>query len=668
MSRRLGIASVLVVAVVVPGTAAAFSCAGVDPGGCPLAGSTCFVACAEDDVRAALETVNRCLAPDVTVQMGPDAATTCGSTPIPLRMDPTAPVAAPGSCGDDHANRYNALCLAGTGTVFDGRGAVFQYAGDHICASCDGECSLCPGERCASRQPALFVVRGSRNTIRNLEMRFFPEGIHLRAGDGHAVEQLVSRRVCEEALTIDGGSGLRVSEGTLVGNTDPADAGAGCWVRVEESACASDADCRPGARCYCGGLARLGDCAAPPPPPLWPAATPGQCFAPARCGRDKAIQVNAGQATIVRNRIDAFGQPLSILAGTHLIEDNVTCGDRHDRNVCQAYGVRGGAVTFRGNRIDHCKFGIRLDGGAAVDALGNVITNGWVSAFQMKGQGDARLRAEGNLLRNNGHSTESDCQRGSLVVTGNALARVDFGGGDAAGTAVLAGPPSPGGNVSCQAGTGAPHVWNGTPCECAGACIGAGASIGLANDAFEPRLVLPPDAGATVVDAPPLETRAPDASAYDACETIVVDECECPDGECVPGDGTLRVSRAVVRPDGAGSTVVLRGLRVGPAPRSGLVLEMSGALAGTATWSDGDCSAAASGRVGCAGGDGARARFTPRGPGAYLFRVAFAFPTPAARAAGDLAVVLAYDGARRVGSLPASACRDRNLALRCRQR
>ena len=208
-----------------------------------------------------------------------------------------------------------------------------------------------------SRQPALFVVRGSRNTIRDLDMRFFPEGIHLRTGDGHALEQVTTRFVCEEAITVDEGSGHRVNDGTLVGNTEAADGAGACWVRVEDSACATDGECQAGARCYCGDLTRLGACATPPAPPLWPAATPGQCFVPSRCGRDKAIQVNSGQATIARNRIDTFSQPVSVLAGTHVIEDNVSCGDPNERNVCQAYGVRGGAVTFRGNRIDHCKFG-----------------------------------------------------------------------------------------------------------------------------------------------------------------------------------------------------------------------------------------------------------------------------------------------------------------------
>jgi hypothetical protein len=665
MSRRLGIAVALVGMVVVPGTVAAFTCSGVAQTGCPVPGATCFVACAEDDVRAALDAMNRCAAPDVTLRMGPDAATTCGATPIPLRMDPTAPATARGSCGDDHGDRWNALCLAGTGTVFDGRGAILQYAGAHICASCDGECSLCPGEQCASRQPALFVVRGSRNTVRDLEMRFFPEGIHLRAGDGHTIERVTSRAVCEEAITVDAGSGQRVSEATLVGNTEAADGGA-CWTRLENTACATDADCRAGARCYCGDLARLGDCAAPPAPPLWPAATPGQCHVPSRCGRDKAIQVNSGQATIARNRIDTFSQPVSVLGGAHVIADNVTCGDPKERNVCQAYGVRGGAVTFRGNRIDHCKFGLRLDGPAQVDAVGNVITNGWVSAFQLKGQGDTRLRAEGNLLRDNGWSTESDCQRGSLVVTGNALARVDFGGGDAAGAAVL-GTPSAGGNVSCQSDAATPHVWNGTPCD--GAGVDAGASIGLGGDAFFPHIVLPPDAGANVVDGAPLETRMTAATTYDACASIVVEECECPGGQCAPAGGALRVLRAVVRVGGGGAAVVVRGLLYGEPPANGLTLEMPGVLADAVAWAADDCRRAPSGRTTCAvPGGAAQVRFSPRGADVHLFRVSLGEPVLAARSREDVSVVLAWDGTQRAGSLPASDCRSRELGLRCRGR
>src|SRR6187455_80982 len=132
MLRSLVAAALLAGAILLPRAAGAFSCGSTDEAGCPLPGTRCFTECAEGDVRTVLAALNGCAAHDVTVQLGPDAATTCGSTPIPLRMDPTAPATAPGSCGDDHTNRYNALCLTGSGIVVDGRGAVLQYAGDQI--------------------------------------------------------------------------------------------------------------------------------------------------------------------------------------------------------------------------------------------------------------------------------------------------------------------------------------------------------------------------------------------------------------------------------------------------------------------------------------------------------------------------------------------------------
>src|SRR4029453_11674922 len=152
----------------------------------------------------------------------------------------TFPAVGTGSCGDENADRYNALCIAGTGVIFDGRGAIFTYAGDQICASCDGECTVCPTGPCSNRQPALFVLRGARNTVRNLEMRFFPEGIQISEGDGHVVEHVTARYVCEDAITVNGGSGHRVAQNLLVGDTDAATGGGTCFVRIEGSTCTAD--------------------------------------------------------------------------------------------------------------------------------------------------------------------------------------------------------------------------------------------------------------------------------------------------------------------------------------------------------------------------------------------------------------------------------------------
>lgn len=537
-------------------------------------------------MRALLALVNGCPAyppgQEVTLAMGPDATTPCGATPIPMAMAPTFPAVADGACGDENANRYNALCLAGTGLVFDGRGAVFTYAGDQACASCDGECTICPPGGCSNRQPALFVLRGARNTVRDLEMRFFPEGIQLRDGDGHVVTGVTSGFICEDAITVNSGSGHRIAHNTLVGNTDPADGGGACFQRVEGSTCDDDGDCPANARCYCGELSKLGNCATPPGPPIWPADTPGQCYRPTRCGLDKAVQVNGGESVIEHNRIDLIGQPVHVDAGTHTIADNLTCGSRTNLNSCQAYDVSGGLVTFARNRIDHCKFGIRVTNAGRADAVDNVLTNGWISAFQVRGVGGGRLRAAGNLLRRHGFATTSDCQRGALVVVGDPAARVDFGGGDGLRRPVLDdGGVSPGRNVFCQDPAGGPllaHVWNVTDCACAtnpscscsmatnaacgtlcpfaapccaleadGACfgsVGAGASIGLgapneAANAFVPLPTFFPNTP-TVVDRVPVETRIANVTGYGPCHAIVVPECEClgqPDGAaCNDGD------------------------------------------------------------------------------------------------------------------------------------
>jgi hypothetical protein len=53
-------------------------------------------------------------------------------------------------------------------------------------------------------------------------------------------------------------------------------------------------------------------------------------------------------------------------------------------------------------------------------------------------------------MKNNGFFTGSDPQRGALVDKDNASGRIDFGGGDFAGSAVLDGANSAGGNIFCD--------------------------------------------------------------------------------------------------------------------------------------------------------------------------------------------------------------------------
>jgi hypothetical protein len=164
-----------------------------------------------------------------------------------------------------------------------------------------------------------------------------------------------------------------------------------------------------------------------------------------------------------------------------------------------------------------------VDGTAFVNADGNVITNPWVAAFDVRGAG--RLRGAGNRLktRASGFTTLSSVQQGLLVARNDGRARVDLGGGDFAGRSVADGfadglscdnakdgQRSAGGNRFCSSGVGSQiDIWNVTDCPClnqlcggalgnctigscapldgAGSCAGSaggGASIGARGNCF----------------------------------------------------------------------------------------------------------------------------------------------------------------------------------------
>src|SRR2546428_1341108 len=382
--------------------------------------TACSVDCTEADLRDAVNKANHCRRSRLYSGRTITFNTGAGSCTVTMLQE--APTSRVASCSTPE--RY-AAGLRGHHITLDGDNRVaFTSGGAARCQNCSGECP--------PPQPALFTLRGESNTVENFTMEYFPEGIHIRNGNNHTVRGVTSAGICEDAITIDRrtGAGHPIAGCTLTGNTTPG----------------------PGHACY-----RLDG-------------------SPGLCGIDKAIQVNGGAATISGNTIDTIGQPVSVVAGAHVISDNHTLGDPTDRNVCQAYTIQHEAtVTATGNTIDHCKFGIRLVDNAAVEATGNTITNGYVSAFQVKGSGTTpRLKGEGNRLRNNGFATESDCQRGGVVVRDNPNARVDFGGGDFAGAPVI-GSVSSGGNVFCQGGLNA--IWNITDCPCT-----AGASCALGSD------------------------------------------------------------------------------------------------------------------------------------------------------------------------------------------
>jgi len=441
------------------------------------------VGCTEDEIRDAVKKTNDCIGDSawsgrtITVAAGSPACTIAV-----LNDSAMAARYANSSCPGDPES--HALCLRNEHVRLAGGGAIFLYSGQAFCGQC--------AEGCPAPQPALFTLKGNDNTIEDLTYRYFPEGIHIRAGNGHTVARVTADRICEDAITVDEGAGEGhvVRESVLIGNTAP-DAGRTCVLAT------------------------------------------GQAGA---CGTDKAIQLNGGRASIERNTIDRISEPVHVSGGEHAIVDNRTRGSAEDQNLCQSYTAATTAgsrvsVTMRGNLIQHCKLGIRVDGGAVVLADGNSILDPWVSAFDVRGSG--RLMAQNNRLRTRsaGFTNRSTVQRGLVVARNASRARIDLGGGDYAGVSVVddlpcaaGGACSRGGNRFCSRGSGSQSdIWNITDCPClnricgetlgvcavntcalvddAGGCVGtagAGASIGARGNCFRfsgGRLVDVKDAG-----------------------------------------------------------------------------------------------------------------------------------------------------------------------------
>jgi hypothetical protein len=126
------------------------------------------------------------------------------------------------------------------------------------------------------------------------------------------------------------------------------------------------------------------------------------------------------------------------------------------QNVCQGYVVTGNdetEVTFDHNHVDYCKFGLEVSGSATVLATENLLQFNYIDAVRL--EGNAKLKAEGNVLKNNGCFTGSSSDgdvRGAVVIdTSSPEANGDFGGGSCVSFEGEC-SPSEGGNAFCQDG------------------------------------------------------------------------------------------------------------------------------------------------------------------------------------------------------------------------
>ncbi len=404
--------------------------------------TACTVGCDEGELRDAVAKANNCTGNNawkgrtITVDAGTPACT------ITMMNDVAAANAYPNSSCANDPESYS-VCLKNTGIRIRGGDATFVYGGTAQCRQCTDECP--------PPQPALFTLKGQGNALEDFTYRYFPEGLHIREGTGHTIARVTNDRICEDAVTVDigAGDGHTLADSTFIGN-QPADPGRTCLLPND---------------------------------------------AVGACGTDKAIQLNGGGITVVHNTITNISQPVHAQAGRHVLLGNTSAGSASDDNLCQSYTVTGPAkVTMSSNTIDRCKFGVRVDGLAFVLAEGNVITNPWVAAFDVRGAG--KLRAAGNRLktRASGFTTLSSVQVGLVVARNDGRARIDLGGGDFAGQSVApatddetpdedqkdlaqfgpdrtacanGGTCSVGGNRFCSSGVGSQvDVWNVTDCPC----------------------------------------------------------------------------------------------------------------------------------------------------------------------------------------------------------
>jgi hypothetical protein len=418
-SRRRGVLLVLAFMILAAGVRVA-GAASTCTSDCTQ--TVCTIGCDEGELRDAVAKANGCTGNGgwtgrtITIEAGTPACT------IPMQNDAAAANAYPDSSCANDPEAYS-VCLKNDGIRIRGGDATFLYAGNGLCRQCVNECP--------PPQPGLFTLKGNNDALEDFTYRYFPEGLHVRLGSGHTIARVTNDRICEDAVTLDvtAGTGNTLADSTFIGN-QPADPGRSCLL-------------------------------------------PNDAAGP--CGTDKAIQLNGGGVTIVHNTITTISQPVHAQDGKHVLLANVSAGSASDDNLCQSYTVSGSAeVTMAANVIDGCKFGVRVDGTAFLSADGNIITNPWVAAFDVRGAG--RLRGAGNRMktRASGFTTLSSVQIGLLVARNDGRARVDFGGGDFAGLSVEDGQPcagggtcSAGGNRFCSDGAGAQvDVWNVTDCPC----------------------------------------------------------------------------------------------------------------------------------------------------------------------------------------------------------
>jgi hypothetical protein len=317
-------------------------------------------------------------------------------------------VNAPATCPDLPPHFENAICLRGHDIWIGGSNATtFVYT---------GTINPCDPQNQNSDGPPAFVLRGHDNAVYWFDTRYFYEGIDVREGADHLVEDVSSDYFCDEAISNRAGTvdaqGYEhptiINLITLRGHT-------------LSSRCTDS-----------------------------------------RCGTDKGIEVAGGLSKITNSTFINVGTPIEVLGGlsgrTHTIgapptngEPNIivqglaenapcgppfNCGDQANNpdKYCVGLEFSGGRARVEGVSIVDCKFGISIEPEGAslpvVTAVSNTIKNGYKSAFSVEDGGT--LTGTGNRIKNAGFSNEGDSCRAAVTIYNNdsGLINVDLSGGN----------------------------------------------------------------------------------------------------------------------------------------------------------------------------------------------------------------------------------------------
>ncbi|MFQ5479258.1 MAG: right-handed parallel beta-helix repeat-containing protein [Candidatus Binatia bacterium] len=260
-------------------------------------------------------------------------------------------------------------------------GLVIDGLDRNVSFEMDPPCFLGSGEGCpAVDNGAVFLeLAGDNNTVRNLTVRHFFDGVHT-SGAGNLVERVLLERQCDDSLSND-----TSGRGNVFRDLQVRDGCDKCVQNFGDPTLASgDLTAASGYNAVFDNVSLSG------------------CVQPIR-------MTDGGRFLITESFIfSRSGGPFSCDG------PRFSSGAQYDL-----------AVYLSNSVVDGCRRGVRLGGDAEAVLDGNTISGSALRAVLM--QGTARASLEANTIRDNGGGTSAELGFGGVAVGDDAIA--DLGGG-----------------------------------------------------------------------------------------------------------------------------------------------------------------------------------------------------------------------------------------------